>query len=52
MEIIISANESILSIARKKDIIIDEEMTEEDFFLWTQGIVKDETENGIQTLSF
>ena len=39
MQIIISANESILGMARNKNIVIDEEMTKEDFF-------------GIQTLSF
>lgn len=52
MEIIISANESIISMTRNKDIIIDDKMTKEDFFIWIQGIVKDETENEIQTLSF
>lgn len=46
MEIIISANESILNIVRNKDIVNDK-MTEEDFFIWTQGIAKDGTENGI-----
>lgn len=52
MEIIISANESILNMARNKEIVVDDKMTEEDFFIWTQGIVKDDSENGIQTLSF
>ena len=45
MDIIISANEAILNMVKNKKIVIDENMTKNDFLIWTNVIVKDIDEN-------
>ncbi|MBO5470045.1 MAG: hypothetical protein J6A03_09955 [Lachnospiraceae bacterium] len=50
MEILISANEQILNMVKNKNIIVDENMTQEDFFAWTQGMTKEFNENELQEI--
>ena len=51
MDIIISANENILNMTRDKKKVVNEDMTEQEFFLWTNGIVKDIDKNELQEIS-
>ena len=51
MEIIISANEAILNMTKNKEIIVNDNMTKEEFYAWIQGITKDVNKNELQKIS-
>lgn len=45
METIISANDTILAMVNNSEIEINEKMSEEAYWKWIQGVLKDGIEN-------